>query len=115
MLARTLKKTAKKLINQFGNDLTLKQITEGAYNPATGQPALTIVTVVTKGIDEDIISGEHEGDMTLTFVSDTVLDAFDKAVYRGKERDILAISQVAIQNSTIIYQAIVTGDAKVQV
>lgn len=112
-LAPSLKKVSAKFIKQFGNDLILTKVTEGAYNPATGEAAKTTTTITTKAIDEDYIS-EHSaaGDMMVTFVSDVEVDAFDTATYRGRTREIKPIKQVAIQNSTIIYQAVLSGDAR---
>lgn len=114
-LSATLKNTAESLINTFGNTLVLSSIVEGAYDPLTGAPAQTITTITTKGIDEDYIS-EHSqaGDMRITFVSSTVIDAYDRATYKGKDREIKSIKQLNMTDETIIYEIIVTGDARVQ-
>lgn len=115
-LSKTLKKVSAKLINKFGNDLVLTKITEGAYDPSLGASATAPVIVTTKGIDEDYISEHsHSGDMKITFVSDTEIDAHDKCTYRGADRVIKSIQQVGMENLTIIYQIIVSGDAKEQV
>lgn len=112
----TLKGVSQKLINKFGNDLTLKQVTQGAYDPATGTTSDTVATIATKAVHEEQ-RGEHggTGDLVLTFYSATAIDAFDKATYLGREREIISIQKIAAQNTTTLYQAVVTGDAKRQV
>lgn len=113
-LSPTLIKQAKKLINKYGNTLVLKKITQGVYDPNTGESVDVVDSINTKGIDEEGF-GENEGDMVVTFYTDNVIDAFDKVDYRGKERDIIAINQISIEDTTVVYQAIVTGDAREKV
>jgi len=115
-LSNTLKKVSAKLIKKFGNDLTLTKIIKGVYDPLQGTTVDSIITINTKGTDQDYIS-EHSqaGDMKITFVSDEKLDAFDKCTYRGTEREIKSIQEVGMENLTVIYQIIVTGDARQQV
>lgn len=115
-LSKSLKKLSAKLIAKFGNDLTLSKITQGDYIPSLGKSEESIIKIITKGVDKDYL-GEHSstGDMKITFVSDVAVDAFDKCVYRGKEREIINIQEVGMENLTIIYEIIVTGDAREQV
>jgi hypothetical protein len=112
-LSASLKLTSTKLIKKFGNPLTFEKVTQGDYNPATGQYEETIVTVNTYGVHEDM-AGEHDGDMLVTFATDAAVDTFDRMTYFGADREILNLRKIGIEGNVIVYQAVVTGDARVK-
>jgi hypothetical protein len=112
-LDAALKKIARLLTRRFGNPLTFERVTQGAYNPATGTYAETVVTENTYGVHEDM-AGEHDGDMLVTFVTDEAVDAFDTMTYFGASREIKNLRKIGMFGRVVVYQAVVTGDARVK-
>jgi hypothetical protein len=112
-LSTALRKISKALRSKFGNPLTFERIVQGDYNPATGQYEETTVTVNTYGVHVDM-AGEHDGDMLVTFYAEEEVDSFDRMTYFGADREILNLRKVGMEGSVVIYQAVVTGDARVK-
>lgn len=116
-IATAARKPIAKVIKMIGNDLTLRHIEHGVYDEITGMYGEVEHTYLTKALDRDYIS-EHSaaGDMMITFVIEAdydahEIDAFDMATYLGTTRSMIKVKQVSLQNTTIIYQAVLTGDA----
>ena len=53
-LSSPLRKVASKLMAKFGGATTLRRITMGAYDPATGTAAETAADTAVRGVLEDV-------------------------------------------------------------
>lgn len=53
-LSTSLRKTASKLMAKFGGEVTIKQITTGAYNPTTGTATPTASETIVRGVLEAV-------------------------------------------------------------
>jgi hypothetical protein len=53
-LAGPLRKVASKLMSRFGGSATIRRVTTGAYNPATGTASEAITDAMVRGVLEDV-------------------------------------------------------------
>lgn len=111
-LANTLKGVSAKILKKFGNDAILRKITIGAYDPTTGKTSDIIEDSPIKLVEEDSQKEyTSAGDSIVTLVSSVEINESDKIVYKDKERDIINVIDVSMQNVNIIYQLAISGDA----
>ena len=79
-LSSPLRKVASKLMAKFGGATTLRRITMGAYDPATGTAAETAADTAIRGVLEDVNLREvndliQAGDKRLTIAAADVANA----------------------------------------
>lgn len=111
-LASTLKNVSSKLIKKFGDTVIIKKIQKGTYNPDTGKTEDIIIPYATKGIAEDYVSEyTAAGDLKITLVFSHGISLSDLVTYQGRDRAILSVRKISIQDSIIIYEVVVSGDA----
>tara|TARA_B100000212_G_scaffold39960_1_gene25852 strand:- start:119 stop:472 length:354 start_codon:yes stop_codon:yes gene_type:complete len=111
-LANALKKAASKTLLKLGGDITLRRVTNGIYNPATGTISETIsdttikgaLTNVSRSEVNDLVEAQDKlliisaGD--ITFVPTTK----DKVIVAGVEFKIIQIKIDEQDNTPIAYQ-----------
>ncbi len=109
-LASGLNTTALRLINKYGNDMTLNKVVKGTYNPATGKTGADSVTNISiKGTFELFTSDEIkgsilQGDIKVLLVTTETIDTSFKLVFNGKSYSVIDIVPSIAQNLIIIYQ-----------
>ena len=110
-LADNLKKVSKQLIDKFGNTITLKVTTNGTgFDTSTMKPTgATTTTTATKGFLEDTYAG-----MKCTFYLDADAQEYDTITIKGTDLSILSMIAVEAQDTTIIYEAMVSDDSRVK-
>ena len=110
-LASSLKKVSSKLINKFGNTITLINRDDvGVPDIANGTQSATITQIETKGVYEDIV-GEDEVDGKYTIASTVNITMFTSIKdASGKEMRIISITTVDTQTTVIIYEVLVASD-----
>ena len=102
--------TAQRLITKYGNTMTLKSVTKGTYDPATGTTgADTIIETPIKGTFEQFSSDEIkgdilQGDIKVLVALDFVPDTKSKLVFNSVSYSIIDISPTIAQDTTIMYQ-----------
>ena len=79
-LSSPLRKVASKLMAKFGGVVTIRRITMGAYDPATGTAAETAADTAVRGVLEDVNLREvndliQAGDKRLTIAAADVANA----------------------------------------
>ena len=96
-------------LEEYGSDIVLKSVTEGAYNPVTGETTDTVVTTNLKAIIKDFAGEELINDsigvkdlkFMIYFASEikyTDTITFDSKVYK-----ILNIDKTILQNTNLLY------------
>lgn len=106
MSAENYLKTAERLLKK-GDSVTIVKITQGEYNPSTGQPATTEEYSYTKGFVEPanqalVGSGiANYNDITILLKS-PLIDSTYEIGYQGKRYNIIAILDVVSTEDTII-------------
>jgi hypothetical protein len=111
-LASSLRKAAVKLLNAVGGDVTIRKVTNGAYNPTTGATNETVSDTVVKGFIEDV-KAEEVNDLqsvvkkrltiaasSLTYVPVTT----DRVVIGGVVHQIVSIKTEEQNNTAISYE-----------
>lgn len=113
-LSTNLKAVSKKLIDKFGNSVTLHVKTLGAWDPLTMTQTIIETDYSTKGVSEDM-RGEYNsgGDVMLTFYLDTDIKEVDNITVSGTKRAVLSLQKVEAQDTVIIYQALLSGDGTI--
>lgn len=98
-----LTKVAKKLHAKFGTEVTLRQVTTGAYDPAIGTAAETVTTVNISGVPaaySDMEFGDtiKQGDLRLTIAGEDATPTMDDEVEFGGNR--YEIVDIKVQYAT---------------
>lgn len=120
-LADSLRKVANKAISKFGGDVTIRYVTAGSYNTATGSIAETVTDTNIKGILEDIEASElrkpstvensliRSDDKKLTIASLNLTSApslSDKIVINNVAHEIIKVKTIEQSNQAIAYELI---------
>ena len=113
-LSSPLRKVASKLMAQFGGVATVRRITMGAYDPATGTAAETAADTVVRGVLEDVNSREandliQAGDKRLTVAAADLANApitADKVLISSVVHQIISVATTEQDNTAITYELI---------
>jgi len=114
-LATSLRKTASKVINRFGGDVTIRFVTPGAYNSTTGVITETTTDTGIKGVLEDVNIREvnelvQAGDKRLIVaaldLNGTVPTTIDRVVINNIVHQIIRIQTIEQDNTAITYEII---------
>jgi len=111
-LANNLYKTAKRLIDKFGSDVTLHTFSSGVYDPLTGSNASTATDTPTKAFissvgSSNVVEGVINIDDSNLLLLATDLNKGDFIQHRNTKYKIIAIiERVEAQNLPIIFTVI---------
>lgn len=106
-----LQATAARLLAQFGQPMTLRKRTPGAYDPATGAAAVTEVDSTTQGAAFDFPAGMVNGTSILRGDKQVILtgggsapDAGDLLLIVGVAHGIVNVKATAPAGLVVIYE-----------
>ena len=113
-LANPLRKVASKLMAKFGGVVTIRRITMGAYNTATGTATETTNDTIIRGILEDINIREVDnliqaGDKRLTIAAADLTTApttADKVLIASVVHQVIRITTIEQDNIPISHNLI---------
>jgi len=113
-LASSLQKTAAKLVSKFGGAATIRRITIGAYDPATGTAAETATDTAVRGVLEDISLREvndliQAGDKRLLIAAADLANVptpADRVIIAGRTLQVIDVRTIEQDNTAITYQLI---------
>ena len=100
---------ATKLINKYGSDIDLIDTVKGAYDPLTGDTAISTVEHKIKGVVENYTLQElkseyvNTNDLKLTVVMDKVITKDWLVLYKNISYKIVSVGRENAQNTDIIY------------
>jgi hypothetical protein len=108
-LATSLRKTASKVINRFGGDVTYRQVSSGAYNTTTGAITETETNTTIKGVVDAVRKQElnelvHEQDKKLIIAASdlTVTPSLsDRVVISSIVHQVVKINVIEQDNTAI--------------
>ena len=113
-LASPLRKVASKLMAKFGGVATIRRVTLGAYNTATGTAAETTADTAVRGVLEDVSVREvndliQSGDKRLTVAAADVATApvtADCVLIGGVTHQIIRVTTIEQDNTAITHELI---------
>jgi len=113
-LSTALRKAASKLMAKFGGTATIRRITLGSYDPATGTAAETTADTSVRGVLEDVNLREvndliQAGDKRLTIAAADVANAptpADKVLIASVVHQIISVATTEQDNTAITYELI---------
>jgi hypothetical protein len=113
-LANPLRKVASKLMAKFGGEATIRRVTVGAYDPATGTAAETTSDTVLRGVLEDVNVREvndliQSGDKRLTVAAADVAavpSTADRVLIGGVTHQIIRVTTIEQDNTPITHELI---------
>jgi hypothetical protein len=108
-LSSSLQKTASKVINRFGGDVTYRQVSGGAYNTTTGAITETETNTTIKGVVDAVRKQElnelvHEQDKKLIIAASdlTITPSLsDRVVISSIVHQIVKINVIEQDNTAI--------------
>lgn len=111
-LSTALRKAASKLMAKFGGVATIRRITIGAYDPATGTAAETTADSVVRGVLEDITKREvndliQSGDKRLMVAAADLANApttADRVIIGGRSLQVIQVRTIEQDNTAITYE-----------
>tara|TARA_R100001086_G_scaffold211418_2_gene127385 strand:- start:1619 stop:1975 length:357 start_codon:yes stop_codon:yes gene_type:complete len=109
-----LQKAVSQVTNELGGDVTIRYVTAGNYDAATGLVAETTSDVATKGILENISAREVNGlietsDKRLTVAAKdltTTPKTKDRVVINSVVHQIINVNTQEQENSPLIYELV---------
>lgn len=113
-LASSLKKVAAKVVTRFGGNVTMRYVSAGSYNAATGVIAETTSDAVIKGVLEDVNLREvneliQASDKRLTVAAKdltTAPETKDRVVIGGVVHQIIRVETNEQDNEAITHELI---------
>tara|TARA_R100000781_G_C4050282_1_gene117320 strand:- start:287 stop:643 length:357 start_codon:yes stop_codon:yes gene_type:complete len=116
-LASALRKAANKVLKAVGADVTIRRVTTGTYNAATGKSGETLSDTTVKGFVEDINKREvsqlvQSDDRLLTIAASSltyVPTTADRVVISGSSYQIIRVKIIEQDNTAISYELILRG------
>ena len=113
-LNTALRSLASTLLDKFGGDITLRQVTTGAYNTTTGASAETTTDTAIRGLLEDVALREvndliQAGDKRLTVAAADVPSApttADRIVIGARNLQIVEVRTIEQDSEPITYELI---------
>lgn len=111
-LSTALRKAASKLMAKFGGVATIRRITIGAYDPATGTAAETTSDSVVRGVLEDVTKREvndliQSGDKRLMVAAADLANApttADRVIIGGRSLQVIQVRTIEQDNIAITYE-----------
>jgi len=111
-LASSLQKTASKLVSKFGGAATIRRITVGAYDPATGTAAETTADTAVRGVLENVSLREvndliQAGDKRLLIAAADLANAptpADRVIIAGRTLQVIEVRTIEQDNEPITYE-----------
>lgn len=111
-LSTALRKAASKLMAKFGGVATIRRITIGAYDPATGTAAETTADSVVRGVMEDVTKREvndliQSGDKRLMVAAADLANApttADRVIIGGRSLQVIQVRTIEQDNIAITYE-----------
>ena len=100
----------KEAILEYGSTITLNIITEGAYNPVTGDTDDTITPHPMKALPKNYTSKELESpdiyvkDIKFMLYFDGEIDYTDNLIFNGNTYNFLNIDKMILQDETLVYK-----------
>ena len=113
-LATPLRKVASKLMAKFGGSATIRRVTTGAYDPATGTASETTADTAVRGVLEDVNLREvndliQAGDKRLLIAAADVANApttADEVVIATVVHQVITVRTIEQDNTAITYELI---------
>jgi hypothetical protein len=113
-LANPLRKVASKLMAKFGGEATIRRVTVGAYDPATGTAAETTSDTELRGVLEDVNVREvndliQSGDKRLIVAAADVAatpSTADRVLIGGITHQIIRVTTIEQDNEPITHELI---------
>ena len=113
-LASPLRKTASKLMAKFGGVATIRRVTLGVYNPATGTISESTADTAVRGVLEDVNLREvndliQAGDKRLMIAAADVASApttADRVLIAAVAHQIIRVATIEQDNTAITYELI---------
>lgn len=113
-LAPSLRKVASKLMSRFGGSATIRRVTPGAYNPATGTASEAITDAMVRGVLEDVTLREvndlvQAGDKRLIIAAADIVFApttAEEVIIEQITYQVVTIRTVEQDNTAITYELI---------
>lgn len=113
-LATPLRKVASKLMAKFGGSATIRRVTTGAYDPATGTASETTADTAVRGVLEDVNLREvndliQAGDKRLLIAAADVANApttADEVVIGAVVHQVVTVRTIEQDNTAITYELI---------
>lgn len=111
-LSTALRKAASKLMAKFGGVATIRRITIGTYDPATGTAAETTADSVVRGVLEDVTKREvndliQSGDKRLMVAAADLANApttADRVIIGGRSLQVIQVRTIEQDNIAITYE-----------
>jgi hypothetical protein len=103
--------TSLRLLTKFGQEVTRRAVTVGAYNPATGAAAVTTADTTRKGVILTFGAGATEirGELVQTNDRQLMLDAegpalvTDRFVVGSVEYSVVSVGEIAPSGVAVLY------------
>lgn len=106
-LQKTLKNVATKLIAKFGRDVTHVTVTEGEYNPDTGESTAKAETTI-KGFISTYSHRDYNaviaiGDAPMLTTTEVKID--DEIIIDSKRYSITLVTSTPLESGIVVYEA----------
>ena len=116
-LSTALRKAASKLMAKFGGTATIRRITLGSYDPATGTAAETTADTSVRGVLEDVTRREvndliQAGDKRLMVAAADLANApttADRVIISSRSLQVIEVRTIEQYNIAITYELILNG------
>ena len=107
----TIESDLRQLVNDIGKDLTLRKVSEGTYDPATGAATNTDTDTSVKGIVLNYKDGQFDGDIVqrgdrkiVLRASDSVVPEIQDLVIDGSDNyRIINVRQIEQAETDLVY------------
>ena len=116
-LASALRKAANKVLKAVGSDVTIRKVTTGTYNAATGKVGESTADTTVKGFVENINKREvnqlvQADDRLLTIAASSLSyspGTSDKVIISGSTYQIIQVKLVEQDNTPISFELVLRG------
>lgn len=113
-LATPLRKVASKLMAKFGGSATIRRVTLGAYDPATGTASETTADTVVRGVLQHVNLREvndliQAGDKRLLVAAADLTNAptnADRVIIANIAHQVIQVQTIEQDNTAITYELI---------
>jgi len=113
MFATNMQKTAKRLIDKYGNVAFIVKITQGAYDTIDGKTNdLRELYGIKAYLDDvntsDVVAGVvNIGDVVALFYTNIEIEKKDGIQIAGKDYNIISIKTTTTQDKNILYEIVI--------
>jgi len=116
-LATSLRATASKLMAKFGGTATIRRVTTGTYNPATGTVSESASDTAVRGVLQDVNLREvndliRATDKRLLIAAADLAAApttADEVIITGATYQVIRVDTIEQDNTAITYELILRG------